>query len=97
MRIESDVCCFDHCVLVCVQLSVVVIVCECVCCQSLSVSVVPMSGGRVQECDSCGEEAVLVPGGLSPEAPVAPPRGQEGEECMCWVTQHFSDSSVSAR
>ena len=46
-----------------------------------SIVVVQMSGGRVQECDSCGEEAA--PGGLSPEAPVAPPRGQEGEESVC--------------
>uniref|UniRef100_A0A3P9DTE2 Sodium/hydrogen exchanger 9B2-like n=1 Tax=Maylandia zebra TaxID=106582 RepID=A0A3P9DTE2_9CICH len=30
-----------------------------------------MSGGRVQESDSCGEEAVPVPGGLSPEAPIS--------------------------
>lgn len=38
----------------------------CVCVQSMSVSVVQMPGGRVQECDSCEEEAVLVPGGLRP-------------------------------
>lgn len=68
-----------------------------VCVQSMSVRVVQMSGGRVQECDSCREEAVLVPGGLSPKAPVVPPRGQEGEECVCWVPQPFSDSSVLAR
>ena len=61
------------------------------CVQSMSGNVVQMSGGRVQECDSCGEEAVPVPGGLSPEAPVAPPRGQEGEESVCWVTGVFDD------
>jgi len=54
-----------------------------------SIVVVQMSGGRVQECDSCGEEAA--PGGLSPEAPVAPPRGQEGEESVCWVIGVFDD------
>ena len=40
-----------------------------------NVNVVPVSGGRVHECDSCGEEAVSLPGSLSPEVPVAPPRG----------------------
>lgn len=85
----------------CVGVCSVVGGCEClsvcVCVQSMSVCVAQMSGGWVQECDSCGEEDVLVPGGLSPEAPVAPPRRQEGEECVCWVTQPFSDSSVLAR
>lgn len=75
-----------HVIIVClrVQLS---IVCVCrwlwVCvCSVHEFNVGQMSGGRVQESDSCGEEAVPVPGGLSPEAPVAPPRGQEGEESM---------------
>lgn len=68
-----------HVIIVClrVQLSIVG-----VCMFSPCVNVGQMSGGRVQESDSCGEEAVPVPGGLSPEAPVAPPRGQEGEESM---------------
>lgn len=42
-----------------------------------------MSVSRVQECDSCGEEAVPNPAGLSPKALVAPPRGQEVKESMC--------------
>ena len=36
-------------------------------------------------------KAAPVPDGLSPEAPVAPPRGQEGEESVCWVTGVFDD------
>lgn len=39
------------------------------------------------------EEAVLVPDGISLEAPVAPPRGQESEESACWVTEVFDDFS----
>ena len=56
-----------------------------------SLVIVHVSGGRVQECDSCGEEAAPEPGGLSPEAPVAPPRGQEGEQSVCWVIGVFDD------
>lgn len=55
------------------------------------VNMVLVSGGRDQECDRCGEEAAPVPGGLSPVIPVAPPRRQEGEEPMCWVTVVFDD------
>lgn len=48
-----------------------------------------MSG--VQESDSCEEEAVLVSGDLSPEAPLVPPSGQEGEESVCWVSEVSDD------
>ena len=65
--------------------------CEYVYVQSMSFNMGEMSGGRIQESDSCRKEAVPVPGGLSPEAPVAPPRGQEGEESVCWVTGVFDD------
>lgn len=62
---------FDHCV--CSAMGA----CErlWVCVQFMSVNVVQMLGGRVQECDSCREETVLVLGGFSPEVRVVPPRG----------------------
>lgn len=65
--------------------------CEWLGIQSISFNVCEMSGGKIQESDSCRKEAVPVPGGLSPEAPVAPPRGQECEESVCWVTGVFDD------
>ena len=34
-----------------------------------------LSGGRVQQGNSSGEQAVPEPAGLGPEAPEAPPRG----------------------
>lgn len=46
---------------------------------------------QVAECDSFREEAAPVPGGLSLEAAVAPPRGPEGKDSMCWVTGVFDD------
>ena len=66
--------------------------CVCVHLMCINVNEAPVSGGRVQECDSCREETVLVPGGFSPEMPVAAPRGQEGKESVCWVTGVFDDS-----
>ena len=38
-----------------------------------------------------GKKLLVVPGGLSLEVPVAPPRGQEGEESVCWVIGVFDD------
>ncbi len=42
--------------------------------------------GQVSRRFSREKKAVPQPGGLSPEASVAPSRGQEGKETMGWVS-----------
>lgn len=72
---------------------------HCWCFQPLSVClghecyVVQFSRGRVKDCDSCGEEAVLISGGLGSKAPVTHQRGWEGQESVCWVTGVLHDFS----
>ena len=50
-----------------------------------------LSGGRVQQGNSSGEKAVPKPAGLGPEAPEAPPRGQEDKQIVCRMRGVFED------